>query len=235
MNDITKSRKQRLRACETVLTEHGKQWVAVGKALMEIRDNDFYRESGYKSWSKYLSENEAKFGIGSESQANTYIRAASVMPSLPKPTAPSGGFGWSIKHASELDRLPTNAAAAKVAKTVMDNGKPPTVAVVKRAVDKALGIKPKKKQKPKPAVAPDFTDPTPQGYRLIWGLGGLAGPCRRVALPAQGGPPERSVVTGSPTPHPSGSLTSAWQSSVPHTHAQYVTCAAYSKKSGARL
>ena len=159
MTAIEKSRKSRLRACESVLIQHGKQWVAVGVALMEIRDNNLYKEDGYSSWAKYLAENEAQFGIGSVSQASDYIRGSSVMPALPKPTAPSGQSGWSIKHAVQLDRLPTNAKAATVAKSIMVNGKPPTVSVVKKAVDKVLGIvKPKTKPKPEKKEPPMFDE-----------------------------------------------------------------------------
>ena len=50
MTAITKNRKvERLRACESVLIRHGKQWVAVGEALMEIRDDRLYLEDGHSS------------------------------------------------------------------------------------------------------------------------------------------------------------------------------------------
>ena len=158
MTAIEKSRKQELRACESVLIQHGKQWVYVGLALMKIRDKDLYKEDGFTSWPAYLRENEGRFGIGSASQANDYIRAAAVMPALPQPTAPSGGSGWSIKHAAQLDRLPTNAKAGQLAKTLLSNGKPPTVSVVKKAVDKALGIVRPKNRKPKKQEPPMFDE-----------------------------------------------------------------------------
>lgn len=158
MSGMTKGREQRLRACEKVLTEHGKQWVAVGHALAEIRDSDLYKEAGYSTWAKYLAAHEADFGIGSKSQADDYIRAARVAGVLPKPDRPSGQSGWGVKHAVQLDRLPTAGAAKKVANTLLENGKPPTVSVVKKAVDKALGIKKKPKPKPKTEEVPMFEE-----------------------------------------------------------------------------
>ena len=155
---MVKSREQRLRACEKVLVEHGKQWVAVGKALMEIRDNRLYREAGYDSWAKYLKDHEADFGIGSESRANRYIQAARVSTALPPTRAARRGVGWGINHAVELDRLPTIGTAKKIANQVMEDGKVPPVREVKKAVDKALGIKPKPKRKPKVDEPPMFEE-----------------------------------------------------------------------------
>ena len=40
MNEIAKSRKERLRACERALAEHMEEFVKVGLALKEIRRKD---------------------------------------------------------------------------------------------------------------------------------------------------------------------------------------------------
>jgi len=72
-------------------------------ALMEIRDNDLYKEAGYTSWQKYLTDNEAKFGIGSERQANRYIAAARVMPALPQTRTAASGSGWAEATVTQTD------------------------------------------------------------------------------------------------------------------------------------
>lgn len=142
MGAIDKSREQRLRACEAVLIESMEKFVKVGLALKEIREDALFRECGFKSFVEYLKSNENRFGI-KKTYAYDLISSAELRVQLPIPrTAESEWTEWSVR---ELRRLPADskakAVAARVVKEVETSGEPLTVGIVRKHVDKELGVK----------------------------------------------------------------------------------------------
>ena len=77
----TSERRARLRACERVLIEHMEEFVKVGMALKEIRDDRLYKEAGCKSFEEYLKKNKRRFEFASRRYADRVIRAATIRPS----------------------------------------------------------------------------------------------------------------------------------------------------------
>jgi hypothetical protein len=165
MQAIDKSRKQRLRACERVLLEHMEEFVKVGLALKEIRDDRLYEADGHKTFDAYLKSRGNEFGI-QKRYANDLIGSAELRTKLPAVVGATGahhdeGAGWTERSVRELKRLPTTGRAKSVAtqviKEVERNGAKLTSTVVRKFVDRALGIV-RTKSKPRPAVAPTFQD-----------------------------------------------------------------------------
>lgn len=153
MTKPERSRSQRLKDCEKVLYAHLEDFVHVGMALAEIRDDRLYREDGHKSWSDYLKANKERFGITGRSYANEVIAAARLRQSLPLPEqAARGGLSWTEKSVRPLKKLGSTSKAKHVAKKAIEeaekSGKPLTSTLVRKHVDAELGID-RSKLKPK--------------------------------------------------------------------------------------
>jgi hypothetical protein len=153
MSQMTKSRKQRLRACEKVLIESMEEFVRVGMALKEIKDDKLYEEDGHADFRSYLKANRSKFEF-TERHVYRLIEAADLRMKLP--TDPGGHSPWTEKAVRELKRLPADtkakAVAARVIKEVEQNGGKLTSTLVRKHVDEALGVDRKPKPKPKPQL-----------------------------------------------------------------------------------
>jgi len=148
MSQVTKSRKQRLRACEKVLTEHMEEFVRVGLALKEIRDERLYKEDGFERFEDYCRK---KWEI-SRKYADKVIASADLRIKLPT-TTPTGRHEWTERAVRELKRLPADtkakAVAARVLKEVEKGNGKLTSTIVRKHVDEALGTNRKPKPRPK--------------------------------------------------------------------------------------
>lgn len=153
--EVAKSRKHRLRACEMVLAEHMEEFVSVGLALKEIKDDGLYEDAGFQSFPEYLKSNENRFGI-QKSYAYELIAAAETRMRLPSPEAPDSG--WSVKLMREIRRIesPTKqkAVGVRVVREANKNDAGLTLSFVRKHVDKELGVD----HKPKPRPAPKFDE-----------------------------------------------------------------------------
>ena len=153
---IEKSRKQRLRDCEKVLAEHMEEFVRVGLSLKEIRDERLYKEDGFETWESYLKANKDRFGIGSRSYAHEVIESAALRMNLDVRHAE---HSWNQRQIDELKRLKSTSKARHVAKRVLvqieKEGAKLTAAVVRKHVDKELGVD---RTKPKDKPKPEFED-----------------------------------------------------------------------------
>jgi hypothetical protein len=167
VNDVAKSRKQRLRACERALAEHMEEFVKVGLALKEIRDDKLYREDGYETFEDYCKR---KWDF-SDRYARYVVGAAELRLKLPEPpppepetgTACSGG--WTEGSVRQLGRLGSDTKAKAVAERVVKEVKEKKAAgekvklgsVVRKHVDAALGTG-GPKRKPGVEDLPDFSE-----------------------------------------------------------------------------
>lgn len=151
-----KSRKQRLRACERVLTEHMEEFVRVGLALKEIRDERLYKEDGFSRFEDYCRKKWA----WSRDYADRVISSAELRLVLPTPAKknPDHGSAWTERSVRELKRLesPTKAKAVaeRVVKAAAKEKKELTSSFVRKHVDRELGID----RKPKPKPIPKFDE-----------------------------------------------------------------------------
>lgn len=95
-------RPGKLTECEKVIKKHAAEFVAVGNALKEIRDDELWREvPGCDGWVDYLNNRVADhFGIA-RTQSNNLINAAEVASKL-DPVV-SGSF--TSRVVTELSRL----------------------------------------------------------------------------------------------------------------------------------
>lgn len=178
MAQLSVNRKQRLRTLEKSIRGTMEQFVETGNALKEIRDDELYREDGFDTWDAYLKDRVGQdFGIEA-TYARNLISAATIRPKLPDPKILQHNCvgdekpEWKPSVVKEFERLappdPDHAqrrdlsslrkqdvqrvakAAVEIAKEV---GKPVTAAIVRKAVDAELGIKPEKKE---PAPKQDY-------------------------------------------------------------------------------
>jgi len=163
MTVMEKSPKQRLRACERVLLEHMEEFVSVGMALKEIRDDRLYEADGITSWGAYMVSAVHRFGI-KRRYADELISSAELRMALPDiPGASSAGSanqsGWSELAVRPLKKLKTTGqaktVAAKIIKAVKDNGEKVTSTLVGKFVNAELDIRPKKTKNRK-ATAPTY-------------------------------------------------------------------------------
>ena len=140
MADIAKRR--RLKECERTLAEHMEEFVKVGLALKEIRDERLYKEDGFNTFEDYC-RNRWEMG---RSYADHLIGSAELRTRIPDPpkTATNSRQSWNETQVRELKRLGSTTRARAVATRVVKeveqaNGKL-TANVVRRHVDEALGI-----------------------------------------------------------------------------------------------
>ena len=158
MTELTQSRKQRLRACETILADHMEEFVKVGMALREIRDERLYKEDGFETFEAYCKK---KWEL-SKRYAYRIMEAAEIRLKLPSPqggpVGHSDGPQWTERSVRELGRLGTTtkakAVAERVLKAVEKDGGKLTSTIVRKHVDEEMGIK---RGKPKPQPVPSFS------------------------------------------------------------------------------
>jgi hypothetical protein len=166
MNDLAVSRKGRLDALEAQIRVNYEAFVRTGFALLEIRDDELYKEDGFKTWTDYLKDRVGQeFGI-EERQCQRLMLCAQVRGKLPEANpspgtdSPGGGDGdWSQKELLEfarlaprkaekgqpydvgrLDRRDVNRVVKNVEAHCKETGEGRTVQVVRKAVDEELGI-----------------------------------------------------------------------------------------------
>jgi len=165
---VEKSRKQRLRACESVLLEHMEEFVRVGMALKEIRDDRLYEVDGHASFKAYLKSAGNRFGI---KQAHAYRLMEAAELRMKLPVLQTGESRWTEGSVRELKRLGSPNLAKSVAGTIVKeaekDGKKLTSGLVRKHVDQRLGVS----RKPKPAKLPEFSDII---FRWVGRLSGLA-------------------------------------------------------------
>jgi hypothetical protein len=158
MNELEKSRKDRLRACERALAEHMEEFVKVGLALREIRDDKLYREDGYETFEDYCKQ---KWEL-SYAYAYKVIEAADLRLKLSDTLTTCQGE-VTESQMRQLGRLGSDSKAKAVAQRVVKEVKEKKArgekvklgSVVRKHVDKALGVErgPKKQEE-----LPDFAE-----------------------------------------------------------------------------
>lgn len=174
MGTLAVSRKQRLRTLENEIRSNFEAFVTTGNALMEIRDDELYKEDGFKKWTHYLKERVGEeFGIES-AQAKSIIQCAQIRPKLPEPIPATAVAGmnqdkqpeWRIAAVREFVRLAPKIEGnerlydfrklrkqdvTRVAKAAFDlaekKGSDVTSGIVRACVDHDLGIDRSKKAK----------------------------------------------------------------------------------------
>lgn len=117
----------KLERLERIVAEGLKTFVAVGQALMTIRDEHLYREAGYATFDAYCAE---RFPDLSRSRRYQYMAAAANAALLGIEDAPES-------HLRELSKLPDvyKPLAWQLAhQAADDHAVPVTAAVVRRAV-----------------------------------------------------------------------------------------------------
>ncbi len=145
--DKTLSVEQRLRVCEQVLLDHMEEFVKVGLALKEIKDNRLYEADGHDDWGEYLKSANNRFGL-SRSYADELIGSAELRKKLPDIVPATGGndgmAGWTERSIRQLKKLKTDEqakrVAAQVVQAVKDDGEKLTSTLVGKFVDEALGV-----------------------------------------------------------------------------------------------
>ncbi len=153
MAELATSRKARLRACERVLSDHLEEWVKVGIALTEIRDDRLYEEDGYEDFRSYLSGAVGRFAMG-RAEAYRKMEGARIRQHL-LPVSPIGDTdepGWLENQVRNLSKLPTDKKIKQVAnraiKRVENNGVKLGTAV-RECVDDEVGAAKTRKRKRK--------------------------------------------------------------------------------------
>jgi hypothetical protein len=147
--DLTISRKQRLRTLENEIRSGMEEFYYTGMKLKEIRDDELYKEDGFKTWEQYLGK---QWELSYRYVANI-ITSAEYRQKLP--TCSTGAGEWTERSVRELKRIPKKADAARVAQKIIDQiDKAPelklTSTLVRKFVDEDLGVKRKKpKAEPK--------------------------------------------------------------------------------------
>ena len=111
---LERSRTQRLRECEKVLAANMEEFVRVGLALKEIRDERLYKDAEFERFEDYCRQ---KWEL-SKSYAHNVIGSAELRTRLPSPMSSIGGQTWTERSVREFKRLdsPTKAKAAKFVK-----------------------------------------------------------------------------------------------------------------------
>src|SRR5262245_16254136 len=108
MNDVTVSRKQRLRTLENQIRsaaeEIQKNGLEIGRWLCEIRDDELWTDD-YASWNEYLKATADELVGKSFTQASYLIRAAEVAKRLPETISADVRTNLGASHLSELGRL----------------------------------------------------------------------------------------------------------------------------------
>ena len=151
MQVVAKSRKQRLRACENVLAEHMEEFVRVGLALKEIRDDHLYKEGGFDHFKDYCRK---KWEIGTN-YANKIISSADLRIKISGTGRTHSWTEWSVRELKRL-KSPTKAKAVaeRAVKEAAKQNVELTSTFVRKHVDKELGVD----RKPKPRPAPKFDE-----------------------------------------------------------------------------
>ncbi len=142
--ELTASQKKRLYELECVLSEHMEEFVRVGLALREIRDDKLYKAE-FDTFEAYC---KGRWEIG-DRYARRLIDAAELRMKLPQKVGP-GGPVWTEKSVRELTRLPTSIKAVVMAKhfvdTLGDGGKI-AASAIRKLVNQELGVVPQKKSR----------------------------------------------------------------------------------------
>lgn len=142
MSDDIEKRKRRLMECEEVLASHSRHVFEAGRIIREIRDDKLYLEAGFKTFEEYC-KTRWEFTVR---HAQRLMVAAEIREKLPEfPESDRKGRIWKETYVRELDRLPNTARIITVAKKVIEavekNGTKLTGHMVRKVVDKELGIK----------------------------------------------------------------------------------------------
>jgi hypothetical protein len=145
MNAIQQHNIKRLRELESVLVAHMEEFVRVGTTLKTIRDERLYKADGYKTFEDYCR----KKWDWSRSRAYQIIDSAELRMVLPSPRGPSKDVDnlstWTEGAVRPLKRLDSPAKARAVAQRAIaeaeKTGKKLTSGMVRKHVDKELGVK----------------------------------------------------------------------------------------------
>ncbi len=152
------NRKQRLRTLENKIRKQAesiqKTGIEIGRELVEIRDDELWKEGGYESWNQYLKSQGAELlGGKSFAQSTNLIRAAEIEKRLPENSVQS--IGLNATHLKELGRLApiktvddgagrekdySKLRKQDVARVLKAAGPEPSVRDIRAAVDADLGI-----------------------------------------------------------------------------------------------
>ena len=149
MRNLAVSRKQRLRALENEIRKGMEEFYYTGMRLKEIRDDELYKEDGFRTWEDYCRK---RWELSVE-RVRQLMRASEYRAVLPNPN--QGLDSWSEKSVRELTRIPDKRQAARVAAKVVKAveksqktaSKNPTVKPIKltsmtvrKFVDEDLGV-----------------------------------------------------------------------------------------------
>ena len=154
---VTTSDKERLRECEKIVMESFEEFVKVGVALKEIRDDKLYLAEGWESFPEYTKQ-KWNWTAG---HCHEIITSAQIRLQIPAPRA-RGVPGWTEFSVRQLKRLPGHAKVKTVAKKVCalveKKRVPLTSSMVRQFVDDELGIKKPKPKKHQPPEEPALVD-----------------------------------------------------------------------------
>lgn len=112
------TRKQRLETLEDEIRRSDLgAWFDIGKRLAEIRENELWRDAGFKSWPRYCREKWE----WSKKHCNRLVASVKYREALP--AEKSRDLQWNSSNVSELTRLGDVNIAAAVAKKAIDRAK----------------------------------------------------------------------------------------------------------------
>jgi hypothetical protein len=111
------NRKQRLRTLENEIRSGMEEFYYTGMKLKEIRDNELYKEDGFKTWEDYCQ----KRWEWTARRVTQIITSAEYRQELPAVgnNVSDASDGWKERHVQELSRIPSKRDAAKVAAKVI--------------------------------------------------------------------------------------------------------------------
>lgn len=180
-NQIEQSPEDELNECEQVLAGHMEEFVRVGMALKKIRDKKLYKVKGFETFEAYCK----RVWELTPQHCNYKIMAADVRLNLPNLPEEISSDGWRLSHLNELKRLDSpakqKAVAAKVIREVEKSEVKLTASLVRKHVDKELGVERKNLTKEeREAREPDFNQ-TLSGW--LGDLRGIADVLRNKVTP----------------------------------------------------
>ena len=183
-SQIEQSPEDELNECEQVLAGHMEEFVRVGLALKKIRDKKLYKVKGFETFEAYCKV-RWEFTYAHAWQLITSAETRLALPPLP---SSMDDVGWHERHVRELKRLDSpakqKAVAAKVIREVEKSEVKLTASLVRKHVDKELGVERKNLTKEeREAREPDFNQ-TLSGW--LGDLRGIADVLRNKVTPENG-------------------------------------------------
>lgn len=98
-----RAKQDDLEQCESVIGQHGRAFVEVGRALSKIRENELYKERGFKTFEAYCRKRWEM----NRAHANRLIGAFYLLEKLD----PKGSIPTSETHVRPLLKLPEDKRA----------------------------------------------------------------------------------------------------------------------------